>query len=147
VSPFVVRAFAHVHGHLGWLAALALAHPALMLRRPRRRVLVVAAAATILVSAAGGLGALLYPCYRATVKPALIAAAPLASDLFERKEHFGVLAVVLAWAGLALAALAHRRGDDQPHVARAAFVAYAGAAVAALGSAAAGIIVAVHRSF
>jgi len=61
VSVFVVRLVAHVHGQLGWVAALALAHPALMLRRPRRRVLAVAAAATILVTAAGALGASLYP--------------------------------------------------------------------------------------
>jgi hypothetical protein len=147
VNGLALRAFAHVHGHLGWLAALALAHPAVMLRRPRRRVLTVAAAATILVTAAGALGALIYPRYREIVKPALFAATPLAGELFERKEHFGVLAIVLAWAGLALAALAQRRSDDQPEVTRAAFVAYAGAAAAALGSAAAGIIVAVQKSF
>lgn len=147
MTALAVRAFAHVHGHLGWLAALALAHPALLLRRPRRRVLPVAVAATVLVTATGVLGALLYPRYRMTVKPALFAAAPLAGELFERKEHFGVLAIVLAWTGLALAVLAHRRSEDQLDVARAAFVAYAGAAAAALGSAAAGLIVAVHRSF
>ncbi len=147
MSGLAVRLFAHVHGHLGWLAALALAHPALMLRRPRRRVLAVATAATVLVTAAGALGALLYPGYRTVVKPALFAAAPVAGALFERKEHFGVLAIVLAWAALALAALAHRRSSEQPDVARAAFVAYTGAAAAALGSAAAGLIVAAHRSF
>jgi hypothetical protein len=147
LNEFVIRAFAHVHGHLGWLAALALAHPAVMLRRPRKRVLTVAVAATILVTAAGALGALVYPRYRTVVKPALLAAAPLAGELFERKEHLGVLAVVLAWAGLALAALAHRRSGEQPEVARAAFVAYTGAAAAALGSAAAGLIVAVHKAF
>ncbi|HVV16413.1 MAG TPA: hypothetical protein VHH90_04350 [Polyangia bacterium] len=147
VSNLVIRAFAHVHGHLGWLSALALAHPAVMLRRPRRRVLTVAAIATGLVSAVGALGACLYPDYRQIVKPALLSSAPLAGALFERKEHLGVVAVVLAWAGLALVALAQGRVQDQPEVGRAAFVAYAGAAAAALGSAAAGLVVGVYRSF
>jgi hypothetical protein len=147
VSNLALRALACVHGHLGWLAALALAHPAVMLRRPRRRVMTVAVVATALVTAVGALGATLYPSYRETVKPALFSVAPAAGALFERKEHLGVLAVVLAWAGLALVALARGRVEDQREVGRAAFVAYAGAAAAALGSAAAGLVVGVHRSF
>jgi hypothetical protein len=51
-------------------------------------------------------------------------------------------------AASALVALpAQRRGEEQAYLTRAAFVAYAGAAVAALGSGAAGLIVAVHRAF
>lgn len=143
-----LRALAYVHGHLGWLAALALAHPAVMLRRPRRRVLAVSTVATLLVSAVAAMGALLYPPYREVVKPGLSATAPLAAALFERKEHLGVLALVLAWAGLVLVALGRAAAaDDRREIGRAAFAAYAGASVAALGSAAAGLVVAVQRSF
>jgi len=147
MTPLSLRALVHLHGHLGWLSALALAHPALMLRRPRRRVLTVAAAATALVTVAGAFGALVYPAYRVQMKPALLASAPLAANLFERKEHLGVFAVVLAWAGLAFCALAAHRGDDQREITRAAFVAYTAAAAAALVSAAAGTWVGIQRSF
>ena len=159
-ASVVLRALAYLHGHAGWLAALALAHPAVMLRRPRRRVLAVAIVATLLVSAVAALGAFLYPPYREVVKPALSATAPVAAALFERKEHLGVLAVVLAWAGLVLVALGQGRVqsrvqshiedggfDERREIGRAAFVAYAGAAAAAVGSAAAGLVVAIQRSF
>ncbi|HSS39329.1 MAG TPA: hypothetical protein VLT58_11215 [Polyangia bacterium] len=146
-SSLILRAMAHVHGHLGWLSALALLHPAVMLRRPGRRVFTVAALATALVTAAGALGASVYPRYREVLKPALVSTAPVSAALFERKEHLGVLAVVLAWTGLALVALARGTVEDRIEIGRAAFVAYAGAAIAALGSAAAGLVVGVHRSF
>lgn len=147
MSPLAARALAHLHGSAGWLAALALAHPAFMLRRPRRRTLGVAVVATVLVTSAGVLGALVYPRYRTDLKPALWAATPWVGALFERKEHLGVLAVVLAWAGLALCALAARHDPDRDDVARAARVAYAGAAAAALTSAAAGLLVGIHAPF
>src|SRR5262249_32749606 len=97
MSDLIVRLLERVHGHVGWLAALALAHPALLLRRPRRNVLGVATAATVLVTLAASLGALLYPAYRGSIKPLLFATAPAAGALFERKEHLGVAALVLAW--------------------------------------------------
>jgi hypothetical protein len=148
VTGLVVRAVERLHGHLGWLSALALAHPAVLLgRRPRRDVAVVATAATVLVTIGGGLGAALYPHYRAEVKPRLFAASTFAGELFERKEHLGAAVLVLAWTGLALL-WARRAGDAaQIDCGRLAFVAYAGAATLALVVASAGLLVAAHASF
>jgi len=146
VNGLLARSLAHVHGHLGWLAALALAHPAVLLRRPNRRAVGVALTATVLVTVVAALGATLYPGYRATIKPALFAAAPAVGELFERKEHLGVAALVLAWTGLVAHALAHRRGAVQPQLGRTAFVAYVGAAAVAITTACAGLIVGVHAS-
>jgi hypothetical protein len=145
MSPLVLRAAEHVHGHLGWLSAAALCHPAILLRQPRRRAIAATVGATILVTAVAVLGAVLYPEYRASVKPALFASAPAAGSLFERKEHLGVATLVLAWVGLAAHLVArHRR---EPQLARAAFVAFTGAAAFASLSAAMGLAVAVHRTF
>jgi hypothetical protein len=147
MSELVTRSLERVHGHLGWLAALALAHPAILLRRPRRRAVGVALAATLLVTAVAALGAAMYPSYRAEVKPILFATTAAVGELFERKEHLGVGALVLAWTGLFAHVLAHRDGATRPEAARVAFVAYVGAAVMAAVAACAGTVVAVHRSF
>ncbi len=136
-----------MHGHVGWLSALALAHPAVLLRRPRRNVLGVAIAATALVTVAAALGALLYPSYRAGVKPLLFATTPAVGALFERKEHLGAAALVLAWIGLLALTLARRRDDAATGLGRLAFVAYSGAAFVAVIAAGAGLIVGAHRSF
>jgi hypothetical protein len=144
MTALVLRAAAHVHGHVGWLTALALAHPALLLRNPRRRAMTVCAAATLLATATGALGALMYPSYRVAIKPALLAANQVAAMSFERKEHFGVAVVVLAWIGL----VAHRAARaDKGELARVAFVAYAGAAVLAAITSALGTFVAVEHGF
>ena len=145
MSDLAARALEHVHGHLGWLAALALAHPAVLLRKPRRRALGVAAAATALVSAAALLGAIIYPRYRVEVKPLLLAGAPVVAGLFERKEHLGVGALVLSWAGLVAHACAQRDRIASPDLGRVAFVAYVAAAVCATLAAAGGLVVAAHR--
>jgi hypothetical protein len=147
VSDLIVRLLERVHGHVGWLSALALAHPAVLLRRPRRNVLGVATAATVLVTLAAALGALLYPAYRAGIKPLLFASTPAVGALFERKEHLGVAALALAWIGLGALALARRRDAAAPDLGRVAFVAYAGAAFVALIAAGAGLIVSAHRVF
>ena len=147
MTQFLARLLEHVHGHVGWLAALALAHPAVLLRRPRRNVLGVALAATVLVTTTAALGALLYPHYRTTIKPVLFAATPVIGELFERKEHLGVAALVLAWTGLAALTLARRRDEASGDLGRLAFVAYSGAALVALVAAVAGIAVGAHQSF
>jgi hypothetical protein len=146
VSAVWLRAVEHVHGHLGWLATLALYHPAVLLRRPRRRAVGAVVAASVLVTMTGALGALIYPAYRSVVKPAIFAAAPLIGELFERKEHLGVAAVILAWTGTAL----HIGARPEPldfRASRAAFVAFVGAAVLATVAASLGSIVAVTRTF
>lgn len=136
-----MRAVAHVHGHLGWLAAAALLHPAWMLRRPLRRLSSVAVAATALVTLPAATALLVYPAYRASLKQALFVRAPAIGWMFERKEHLGLGAVALAWAGLALHAASVRAADDETRrsLARAAQVSFALAAlftwvVSALGT-------------
>ena len=146
MSPLLARAVAHVHGHLGWLAALALLHPAWLLRRPRRRALAAALAATLVATATAALGILLYPTYRQSLKPGLLSAAPIAAALFERKEHLGIGALVLAWVGLALHGLWCRDRPGAASLARAAFAAYVGAAGFAVVTAVLGVVVAVRAS-
>jgi hypothetical protein len=146
MSALVARSLEHVHGHLGWLAAAALAHPALLLsRRPERRVSGAALTATVLVTVTAAVAVAIYPAYRAGVKPAIFAAAPAIGLLFERKEHLGVAALALAWCGLAMHTLAHRRGALRHDLGRAASVAYAGAALAATLAATGGLVVACFR--
>ena len=147
MSALLVRSLQHVHGHVGWLAALALAHPAVLLRRPERRLFGAAVASTALVTVAALMGALIYPSYRVAVKPAIIAVAPAIGFLFERKEHLGIAALALAWCGLVMYVLAHRREAPRLELGRAAFVSYAGAAIAATLAASGGLIVACYRSF
>ncbi len=147
MSALVVRSLQHVHGHVGWLAALALAHPAVLLRRPERRVFGAAFASTMLVTVAALMGALIYPSYRTVVKPGIFSAAPAIGMLFERKEHLGIAALALAWCGLTMYLLAHRREAPRLDLGRAAFVSYAGAALAATLAASGGLIVACYRSF
>lgn len=147
MSMIWVRLVEHLHGHLGWLATVALYHPAILLRRPRRRALVAAGLATGLATSAGLLGALLYPRYRQIIKPALFASAPLVGNMFERKEHLAVAAVVLAWTGFAAHWAVCRDGVAAARLDRAAFVAYAGAAALATVTAILGIIVAAHQTF
>jgi alpha-beta hydrolase superfamily lysophospholipase len=147
MSDLVLRIVEHVHGHVGWLSALALAHPAVLLRRPRRNVFGVATAATALVTVAAALGAAIYPSYRVGVKPLLLATTPAVGALFERKEHLGVAALVLAWIGLFALTLARRRDAAAAELGHLAFVAYSGAAFVAIVAAGAGLIVGAHRSF
>ncbi len=94
------------HGHLGLLAAVALAHPAVTLRgaarlRPGTRWSV--GFATVLVTLTTGLGWWLYPGYRSVDKPRLLREAFPVAMLFETKEHLAWYALALAWAGCALA--------------------------------------------
>jgi hypothetical protein len=146
VNALALRALEHVHGHLAWLSTLALYHPAILLRKPRRRAVGAASAATALVTVTAAMGALLYPAYRRTLKPAIFAATPIVGNLFERKEHLGVAVVLLAWTGL----LVHLNAREERldfRAPRVAFIAYAGAAVLATVTAAMGLGVAVTATF
>jgi len=146
MSGALLRTVEHLHGHLAWLSTAALYHPTILLRRPRRRAVGAAFAAAALITATAVLGAAMYPAYRAQLKPAIFASSRLLGLLFERKEHLGVGAVVLAWAGLALHLRARDQDWDRP-ASRAAFVAFAGAAVFATLAASMGLMVAVHQTF
>ncbi len=145
----LARALEHVHGHLGWLAAAALAHPAWLLRGGRRRARAAVAFATGLTSLAAGLGLWLYPHYRACIKHELFVEAPAFGWLFERKEHAAFGALAFAWAGCFAHAAAPRAPAPEARraLARAAWVAFACAALCALGAALAGTAVASVRGF
>lgn len=123
-----LRFLAELHGHLGWLAAAALLHPAILLRdparwvgsaedqargKPRRRHGLAIALACGLVSAAALAGALLYVFYRESVRPALFATTPSIGWMFERKEHLAFGAAAFAWAGV-LAGVAAIRAKEDP---------------------------------
>jgi len=143
-----LRVAEHVHGHLGWLAALALVHPAILLRNPRRRAHLSVALSTGLATLAGGLGVGLYGPYRDRLKQRLFQEARWVGLLFERKEHLAFGAVVLAWAGALAYAAAYRTRDDLRQPLRAfAFRAYVLSAVLALLAAALGTAVASYKTF
>lgn len=142
------RLIEHVHGHAGWLAVAALAHPAIMLRK-RTRLDLSIALSTAFVTLAGGLGAFLYVAYRERLKQHIFLEAPSIGLLFERKEHLAFGAVLLAWAG-ALAYFAAARAADEKLRAtlrRTATRAFLGAAALTLVVAVLGTWVAVFHTF
>jgi hypothetical protein len=147
MTAFELRLVEHIHGHLGWLSALSLLHPAVLLRARPRRALLAAALSTGLVTLTGVLGVGLYPAYRITVKPGLLLAAPRVAEAFERKEHLGMAVVALSWLGLVAHLAQCRELRLAFPLSRLAFVAYAGAAALAVLSASLGLAVAVHSSF
>jgi hypothetical protein len=143
----------HVHGHLGWLAAIALVHPAIVLRNPKRRAHLAVGLAAGVVTLVGALGVVLYEPYRDRVKQGLFQHAPQVGLLFERKEHLAFAAIALAWAGAAAyggARLAAVKGGGDGAAAalrRFAHWAFVAAAALAVGTAVLGTIVATYRTF
>jgi hypothetical protein len=137
----LVRVGEHVHGHLGWLAAASLVHPAILLRHPKRKAHMSVAIAALLPTVAGALGAWLYGPYRERIKQSIFIDARPIGLLFERKEHLAFAAILLGWAAAAAYALAIRADDPARDALRVfahrAFVASAALAVvvAALGTA------------
>lgn len=143
-----VRMIEHVHGHLGWLAAAVLVHPAVVLRDRTRRAHVAVGLATALVTTASAIGAWLYVSYTERLKHGIFVSAPSIGLLFERKEHLAFGAVVLAWAGAAAYYAAPRATDATRALLRTiAFRAFVAAAALALVVAVLGTIVGVYRSF
>lgn len=144
-----LRVLERIHGNLGWLSALALLHPAWLLRRRERKARLACILATSLVTLAGALGVWIYPDYRSRLKQGIFLHAPSIGWSFERKEHLALGAVVLAWAGLAahLAALRARDREVRHPLARAAHFSYVAAAGLALATGVLGILVASYRSF
>ncbi len=149
MSDLALRLWERVHGHLGWLSAIALVHPAILLRRPRRRAPLAAWLATSSVTVVALLGAWLYPMYRSVLKQPLFLRAPSVGWLFERKEHLAIGAVALAWAGL-LAHLAAPKAPDPTAaglLSVAAHRAFVAAALLALATAAMGTVVSAWTTF
>jgi hypothetical protein len=149
VSDNALRALEHVHGHLGWLSAAALVHPAILLRRAERRAPLAALLATALVTTSGAMGAWVYPDYRRLLKQQIFIHAPRIGWMFERKEHLAVGAVVLAWAGLAShwAAIGASDAALREPLARGAHLAYVGSAGLAIATGVIGVIVATYSTF
>lgn len=95
----MIRLLEHVHGHLGWLAVVALLHPAILLRNPKRRARLSAILSTSAVLLTGALGTFIYPEYRARLKQQIFIHAPNIGWWFERKEHLAVGALGFALIG------------------------------------------------
>lgn len=143
-----LRSIEHVHGHLGWLAAASLAHPAVVLRDRKRRAHLAVVLSTSLVTVASGIGIWLYLAYTQRLKQGIFQTAPSIGLLFERKEHLAFGALLLAWAGAAAYFAAPRASDALRTTLRTiAFRTFVAAAALSLVVAVLGTIVGVVRSF
>jgi hypothetical protein len=143
-----IRLTEHWHGHLGWLAAIALVHPAILLRQTRRRAHLAVGLAVGVSTLAAVLGVALYPSYRASLRQPIFATAATVGYLFERKEHLAFAVVALAWIGaLAYVAAILADGAVRESLRRASHRAFAAAAVLATATAVLGTLVAAYRTF
>ena len=136
-SVQTLRLVEHIHGHAGWLCAVALLHPAIVLRRSRGGWWAVVLS-TSLVTLVAGVGVWLYPSYRTLLRRHLFQATPTIGWLFERKEHLAFGAVALAWVG-ALAYWAERRTLSHRAYVIAAGIAFVAAAL--------GTVVSTYKTF
>ncbi len=143
-----VRLFEHVHGHLGWLAAATLLHPAIVLRSRTRRAHLAVGLSTGFVTVASAIGLWIYGYYRERLKQGVFITAPSIGLLFERKEHLAFGAVMLAWAGAAAYFAAPRaRTDTQERLRTLAFHSYCASAALAVLVAILGTVVATYKTF
>ncbi|HEY8087730.1 MAG TPA: hypothetical protein VIF09_07795 [Polyangiaceae bacterium] len=143
-----VRLLEHVHGHIGWLAAIALIHPAIVLRRPTRKAPWAVGLATGVVTLAGCLGAYIYGDYRDKLRQSIFQHARVIGYLFERKEHLAFGAFGLAWAGcLAYLAAAKLEGDAREKLRKASHWAFVLAAILTVVTAALGTVIATYKTF
>jgi len=144
----VVRVAEHVHGHLGWLAAAALLHPAILLRNRKRKADLSVGLSTGFVTCVAALGACLYDPYRDRLKQHIFIEARWVGLLFERKEHLAFGAVLLAWAGAAAYTSARgARAEIQTPLRTFAFRAFALSAALALVTACLGTVIASYKTF
>ncbi|MGE0784218.1 MAG: hypothetical protein AB7S26_00920 [Sandaracinaceae bacterium] len=117
-----------IHGHLGVLAAIALLHPAILLRngaplsRGARWSVGLTAGVTTL---AFGAGVSIYESYRAIVKRPLFLADEAAGFLFETKEHLAYAVVALTLGAAVCAFAAPRKNASLRKLAAALFAAAA----------------------
>ncbi|HLK38955.1 MAG TPA: hypothetical protein VKU41_19475 [Polyangiaceae bacterium] len=147
-----LRLWEHVHGHLGWLAAAAVTHPAILLRPSRdggaRRATLSVALAVAFLTLAGAFGVAMYPAYRESLRAPLFAQAPTIGYLFERKEHLAFGAILFGWAGGAgYAGSLRAQGHVRSALRRAAHVAFVAAAAIAFVTAVLGTIVSTYKTF
>jgi hypothetical protein len=143
-----LRVQEHVHGHVGWLAALALVHPAILLRRTKRKAHLSVLLATSVATLAGVMGVLMYGDYRDRLRQHLFQQSQTMGFMFERKEHLAFGVIFLAWAG-AVAYFAATRLEGQPreHLRRAAHWSFVAAAALCVVTAVLGTMVAAFKTF
>ena len=123
-----LRLLETIHGHFGVLAAAALLHPAILLRRGKaltRGMRWAVGLSTLAVVSAFGSGLWIYPGYRDYLRPALFRASARAGFLFETKEHLAFAVVALSLGACAAALLAPREADALRKAAAASYVAAA----------------------
>ena len=143
-----LRIAEHAHGHLGWLAAIALVHPAIVLRRKTRKAHLAVALSVAVVTGAAALGVAMYGDYRDKLRQSMFQHAPVYGYLFERKEHLAFGAVMLAWSGaLAYAGAFWVDGDVRLRLRTAAHWAFVAAAALAAAAAVLGTLVAAYKTF
>jgi hypothetical protein len=143
-----LRAGEHLHGHLGWLAVIALVHPAVLLRRPARRAPWSVGLAVAVVTLTAAIGVTLYPAYRETLRQPIFASSMRFGYLFEQKEHLAFGAVMFAWTGaVGYVAEGFARGTVRAALRRAAHLAFVGAATFAFVAAVLGTLVATYKTF
>jgi hypothetical protein len=141
------RLWESVHGHLGVLAAIALLHPAILLRdgRPLTRGLRSSVGlSTALTGLAFAFGVASYDSYRELVKRDLFLLDPAAGLLFETKEHLAYVTLALAIGAGAAALLAPASATGTRRMAARV---YAAAALGCLTVVALGTWVASVRGF
>lgn len=143
----VLRLLESIHGHLGVLAAAALLHPAILLRRGRplsRGLRWSIGLTTAVVALAFATGLTIYDGYREHVRPQLLLEHYDTALLFETKEHLAWAVLTLA-LGAGMAALAAPRDAKRIRQAAAAF--YSVAALLCLVTASLGTWIAAVSGF
>jgi hypothetical protein len=143
-----VRIQEHVHGHLAWLAAIALAHPAILLRRTARRAHVAVALAVGVVTLAAGMGLGIYDAYRERLRQPIFVSSPRIGYFFERKEHLAFGVVAFAWIGaIAYWAAIIAEAELRDSLRRVAYRAFVISAALAVVTAVLGTVVATYKTF
>ena len=138
----------HFHGHLGWLTAAALVHPAIVLRRRGRRAPWAVRISVALVTLVSLAGSILYVPYRERLKQGIFQSAPQIGLLFERKEHLAFGALIFAWIGaIGYMASSRRELPYAEGLHRLAHRAFVVAALLAAVVAILGTVVASYRTF
>jgi hypothetical protein len=143
-----LRVQEHLHGHLGWLAAIALIHPAVLLRQSRRRAHLSVGLAVGLVTLAATLGITMYDAYRERLRQPIYASSATIGYLFERKEHLAFGVLLFTWAGgIAYAGAAFADGAVRESLRKVAHHAFVVAAALAVVTATLGTVVAAYKTF
>jgi len=128
----IARLLETLHGHFGVLAAAALLHPAVLMRKGkalsfRGRLSVVLT--TAMVSGAFITGLVIYGHYRSQVRTGLFHRSVSAGFLFETKEHIAYAVLATAIGACVCALVAPKQADN---LRRAAAVFYGIAAALCL---------------